>query len=191
VFFGDFPLIWGFSIAIHTRIHHYFSSFFSEYWIVGHLQSPVGLFQLRAQTSSYATDLLNARTSHWTIIVNFFPVLDPYKLAISLIAFINIVCCLKKYIHQNMQMRFVFVLKMFQDKCNRDCNRDYFQCNRNRLHLCCNRPMSGYEAFFSMLLQLPIHLKTASLSQKKNITDLLHNRLQAKKHKEHFFLFQD
>jgi len=33
-----------------------------------------------------------------------------------------------------MQMCFVFVLKMFQDKCNRDCNRDYIQCNRNRLH---------------------------------------------------------
>jgi len=29
-----------------------------------------------------------------------------------------------------MQMGFVFVLKMFQD----NCNRDYFQCNRNRLH---------------------------------------------------------
>jgi len=26
-------------------------------------------------------------------------------------------------------MGFVFVLKMFKDKCNRDCNRDYFQCN--------------------------------------------------------------
>jgi len=33
-----------------------------------------------------------------------------------------------------MQMEFVFILKMFQDKCNRDCNRDYFQYNRNRLH---------------------------------------------------------
>jgi len=39
-----------------------------------------------------------------------------------------------------MQTGFVFVLKMFQDKCNRDCNHDYFQCNRNRLHLCCNHP---------------------------------------------------
>jgi len=29
-----------------------------------------------------------------------------------------------------MQMGFVFVLKMFQDKCN----RDYFQSNRYRLH---------------------------------------------------------
>ena len=27
-FFGDFLLIWGFSIAIHTLIHHYFSSCF-------------------------------------------------------------------------------------------------------------------------------------------------------------------
>jgi len=35
-----------------------------------------------------------------------------------------------------MQMGFVFSLRMFQDKCNLDCNRDYFQCNRNgnRLH---------------------------------------------------------
>jgi len=45
-FFGDFPLIWGFSTAIHTRIHRYFSSFFSECWIAGHLQRPIGLFQL-------------------------------------------------------------------------------------------------------------------------------------------------
>jgi len=37
-------------------------------------------------------------------------------------------------VHQTMQMSFVFVLKMFPDKFNRDCNRDYFQCNRNRLH---------------------------------------------------------
>jgi len=29
-------------------------------------------------------------------------------------------------------MGFVFVLKMFQDKRSRDCNCDYFQCNRNR-----------------------------------------------------------
>jgi len=33
-----------------------------------------------------------------------------------------------------MQMGFVFFLSMFQEKCNRDCNRDYFQCNGNRLH---------------------------------------------------------
>jgi len=33
-----------------------------------------------------------------------------------------------------MQMGFVFVLKMFQDKCNHECNRDYFQSNRYRLH---------------------------------------------------------
>jgi len=29
---------------------------------------------------------------------------------------------------------FVFFLRMSQDKCNRNCNRDYFQCNRNRFH---------------------------------------------------------
>jgi len=28
-------------------------------------------------------------------------------------------------IRESMQMGFVFCLKMFQDKCNRDCNRDY------------------------------------------------------------------
>ena len=60
--------------------------------------------------------------------------------------------------------RYAIFLRMFQDKCNRDCNRDYYQCNRNRLHLwfcllvfvfehvisnCnrlhlwCNRPTSG------------------------------------------------
>jgi len=59
--------------------------------------------------------------------------LDPYRLVISFIAFINIVCCLKRYLHQTMKMGFVFVLKMFQDKGNQDCNHDYFQCNRNRL----------------------------------------------------------
>jgi len=52
--------------------------------------------------------------------------LDPYRLVISFIAFINIICCLKRYLHQTMQTGFVFVLKMFQDICNRDCNRDYF-----------------------------------------------------------------
>jgi len=72
-------------------------------------------------------------------------VLDPYRLVISFIAFINCVRCLKIYLHQTMQMGFVFVLKMFQDRCNHDYKCDYFQCNRNRdrLHLCCNRPMSG------------------------------------------------
>jgi len=65
-------------------------------------------------------------------------VLDPYKLVISFIAFINIVWCLKIYLHQTMHMGFVFVLKMFQDECNRDCNGDYFQCNRNRNRLDCD-----------------------------------------------------
>jgi len=32
-----------------------------------------------------------------------------------------------------MQIGIVFVPKMFQDKYNRDCNRDYFKCDRNRL----------------------------------------------------------
>jgi len=30
------------------------------------------------------------------------------------------------YLHQTMQVRFVFILKMFQDKCNHDCNCDYY-----------------------------------------------------------------
>jgi len=37
-----------------------------------------------------------------------------------------------------MQMGFVVVLKKFQDKSNRDCNRNYFQCNRNRNRLHCD-----------------------------------------------------
>jgi len=31
-----------------------------------------------------------------------------------------------------------FRVKMFQDKCNRDCNCDYFQCNHNRNRLYCD-----------------------------------------------------
>jgi len=46
-------------------------------------------------------------------------------------------------LHQPTQMGFIFVLKIFQDKCNCKFNRDYFQCNwshcdlfiRNWLHL--------------------------------------------------------
>ena len=41
---------------------------------------------------------------------------------------------LRPCLHQTVQIRFVFVLKMFQDKCNRDFNRGYLQCNRNRLY---------------------------------------------------------
>jgi len=58
-------------------------------------------------------------------------VLDRYILGILFIALIHIV---KTYLHQTVQIVFLFVLKMFQDKCNRDCNCDYFQCNLNRLH---------------------------------------------------------
>jgi len=61
----------------------------------------------------------------------FFPVLDPYRLVISFVALIHIA---KMYLHQTVQMSFLSVLKMFQDKCNLDCNHDDFQCNRNRLH---------------------------------------------------------
>jgi len=66
----------------------------------------------------------------------FFPVLDPYRLVISFIALIHIVCCLKMYFHQrsNHVKEYCFLLEVFQDKCNRDCSRDYFQCCRIRLH---------------------------------------------------------
>jgi len=43
----------------------------------------------------------------------------------------HIIYCLKIYLHQTMRMDFVFFLTMFQDKRN----RDYCQCNPNRLHL--------------------------------------------------------
>ena len=33
-----------------------------------------------------------------------------------------------------MQMGFAIFMRMFQDKCNHDYNRDYFQCNHNWLH---------------------------------------------------------
>jgi len=49
-----------------------------------------------------------------------------------------------------MQMGFVFILKMYQDKCNCDCNCDYFQCYRNRFLISyivilfiCNRNQAG------------------------------------------------
>jgi len=44
-------------------------------------------------------------------------VLDPYRLVISFIALIHIVCCLKIYLHKTMQIGFAFFLRMFQDKC--------------------------------------------------------------------------
>jgi len=88
-------------------------------------------------------------------------VLDPYTLAILLIALIHIVCCLKNYFNKTLQMGFVYFLRLFQDKFNRDCN--YFQSlrfclfiienvasNHNRLHMYCDRPISAD----SMYLQL-------------------------------------
>jgi len=65
-------------------------------------------------------------------------VLDPYRSVILFIALIHIVCCLKICLHKTMQMCFVFFLWIFQDKWNRDCNRDYLQCNRNRDRLHCD-----------------------------------------------------
>jgi len=47
VFFGLFSSDSGFySLAIHIRIHHHFSSFFSECWLVDPVQWPVGPFYL-------------------------------------------------------------------------------------------------------------------------------------------------
>jgi len=40
----------------------------------------------------------------------------------------------EKYLQQTMPMCCAFFLRMSEDKSKRDCNRDYFQCNRNRLH---------------------------------------------------------
>jgi len=43
--FSDyFSVIYGFSTAIHIRIHHHFLSFFSECWLVDPVQWPVGPF---------------------------------------------------------------------------------------------------------------------------------------------------
>jgi len=98
-----------------------------------------------------ASGLLSAKSSPWLKLLStqlvcylqkhlsqqwflFFPVLNPCRLVILFIAIIHIVCCLKLYLRETTQMGFVFFLRMFQDKCNRGCNRDYFQCNRNRLH---------------------------------------------------------
>jgi len=44
-----------------------------------------------------------------------------------------------------------------------------------------------YAIFQYVLICLPIHRKAASLSQKKNITELLHNRLEAIKYKKGMF----
>ena len=83
--FGDFPLIWGFSIAIHTRIHHCFSVTF---FLVLTCRSPT--FQLRFPSGSniwlrlWLVDCTNVSNNK----CNFFPVLDPYRLVISFIAFI-------------------------------------------------------------------------------------------------------
>jgi len=41
-----------------------------------------------------------------------------------------------------------------------------------------------YTTFFSMFLQLPMLRKATWVSQKKNITELLHNRVQAIKYKK-------
>jgi len=61
-----------------------------------------------AQTYSYHTGLLLTQTSQKAINVIFlFTVLNPYRLAILFIAFIHIVCCLKIYLHENIQMGFV------------------------------------------------------------------------------------
>jgi len=80
-----------------------------------------------------------------------------------------------------MQNVFAFVLKMYHYKCNRDCNRDYFQynrlrdfvyslivieqvaSNRNRLHFCCNHPMSDVITYFNRDLTVSVLLVIYSL----------------------------
>jgi len=75
----------------------------------------------------------------------------------------------EKYLYQTMQMGFVFFLRMSQDKCNRgyfqynviDCIVILFRNrNRNRLHLWCNHPMSGYcsHVLTKTLFTLWVHL---------------------------------
>jgi len=62
--------------------------------------------------------------------VIFFLVLNPYRLVISFIAFIRIECylniCSRLLTSNHADGSFWGCL----DKCN----RDYFQCNHNRLH---------------------------------------------------------
>jgi len=62
--------------------------------------------------------------------------------ALILIQIGNFVYCINSHrmlsehtLTSNHANALVFFLRMFQDKGNHDCNRDYFQCNRNRLHL--------------------------------------------------------
>ena len=67
--------------------------------------------------------------------MRFFPVRNPYRLVILFVAFIHIVCCLSIHLYQTMHIDMFFSEDVKRDKCNRDCNRDYYQCYRNRLHL--------------------------------------------------------
>ena len=142
-----FPLIQGVSIATHNRISIVCQAFF---WVLASRPyscqwASFSMFCIPGWLKPPVTPLvcwLHKHLSKQIMRFCFFPVLNPHRLVISFIAFIHIVCCLTIYLHQTMQMGFVFFLRIFQDKCNRDCNRDYFQCNRNRLYLWCNQPMS-------------------------------------------------
>jgi len=76
---------------------------------------------------------LTAETSAQTINVMFL-FFSSYSLLIR-----NFINCIRSYLilpvknlHQTMQMGFAFCLTMSRDKCNRDSNRGYFQCNRTR-----------------------------------------------------------
>ena len=77
---------------------------------------------------------LHKHLSQQLMLFFFFAVLNLYRLIISFIAFIHIVRCLKLYLREATQMDLIAFLRMFQNKCDRDCNRDYFQCNRNQIH---------------------------------------------------------
>jgi len=80
---------------------------------VGPSQWSVGSFQLSfapwLKLLLMQLCLLSAQTSQSTINVIFLRSdLNPYRLEISFIAFVHIVCCLKLYLPETTQMDFVF-----------------------------------------------------------------------------------
>ena len=141
-FFEVFSIkILGFKYSHPDPYSTSFLRFFSGCWLVAAYCGQWASFSVffpMAQTSNYATGLWTAHTSQKTISLLwflFFQVLNPYRLLISFVAFIRIVCCLNiysTYITSNHANGYFWGCL---DKCNRDCNRDYFQRNRNRFLL--------------------------------------------------------
>jgi len=63
-FSGYFPVIYGFSLAIHIRIHHHFSRFFLSvgWWTRTVASGPLlSKFTTLAQTFSYAADFATCK----------------------------------------------------------------------------------------------------------------------------------